>query len=421
MPDRIEHVACLGCGCGCDDITVTVSDGRITELHPACPVGRAWFGDGLVPGEVLHSGQPATIDEAITGAALLLTQAGRRSLLYLGADLTVQAQRQTLALADLLGATVDTATSETSAGGLIAAQRQGRAGATLGELRNRADVLVFWGVDPVQRYPRFLTRYVDAEGTHMPRGRAGRTIIGISVGKDRAPGSADLALDLMPAEEESALSYLRHALQSSATRVSSPRAGELDALAARLAGARYVVLIHDAEPTAEPRNPLRAEALIALTQALNGPTRAALVSLRAGGNRVGAESVLTWQTGYPLSVDYSRGAPRYLPGRRGLSRLRTGAYRAVLLAGSADPDDLRSPLAGAADVVIIGPRASRSSLRPRIAIDTGVAGIHEAGTAYRLDEVPLRLRPPLPGLRSTTEVLHALTQAIQHTLAERGS
>jgi acetoacetyl-CoA synthetase len=42
-------VTCLGCGCGCDDIAVTVQDGTITATERACPLGRAWFGDGTVP------------------------------------------------------------------------------------------------------------------------------------------------------------------------------------------------------------------------------------------------------------------------------------------------------------------------------------------------------------------------------------
>jgi formylmethanofuran dehydrogenase subunit B len=58
---------------------------------------------------------------------------------------------------------------------------------------------------------------------------------------------------------------------------------------------------------------VRLSALIALVQALNGPTRAALSLLRAGGNRSGVDAVLTSQTGYPAAVDFSRGAPRYRP------------------------------------------------------------------------------------------------------------
>jgi len=47
--------------------------------------------------------------------------------------------------------------------------------------------------------------------------------------------------------------------------------------------------------------------------------------------------------------------------------------------------------------VAIGPRASAAGFTPQVAIDTGVAGIHEGGTAFRMDDVPLPLRPALAG------------------------
>src|SRR5207247_3636897 len=84
-------------------------------------------------------------------------------------------------------------------------------------------------------------------------------------------------------------------------------------LARRLMQARYVALVADGEPGPAPSDPDRAEALVALAQALNGPTRCALSTLRGGGNRAGAEQVLTWQTGFPCAVDFARGYPEYRP------------------------------------------------------------------------------------------------------------
>jgi formylmethanofuran dehydrogenase subunit B len=50
----------------------------------------------------------------------------------------------------------------------------------------------------------------------------------------------------------------------------------------------------------------------------------------------------------------------------------------------------------------------------RVAIDTGTAGIHEAGTGYRMDDVPLPLtsvlRHPHPAAESLQLLLRALRQ-----------
>lgn len=417
---QVEHVTCLGCGCGCDDLTVTVREGRIVDAAPACPVGRAWFGDGSVPWEVIQAGKPAALENALTDAATVLTRSQGRLLVYLAPDVTSQVQRAAVTLADLLRATVDSATSDAAAGGLLAAQRRGRATATLGEIRNRADVVLFWGVDPSQRYPRFMSRYaLEPAGTQVPKGRAGRFVIAVNIGADKGPAGADLTITLEPPEEIAALSLMRAAVLDHPAHDVSPNLTRAVGLIGRLTGARYAVLVHDAEPTAEPRNPLRVEGLISLVQALNGPTRAALSSLRAGGNRVGAESVLTWQTGYPFAVDHSRGHPRYTPGDRGLDRLARGAFTAALVVGSPGLDGETAVALGGIDTVAIGPRASQSPFPARVAIDTGVAGIHEAGTAYRMDEVPLSLRPPLTGQRSTLETLQALTEAVRTRLLGR--
>ncbi|HEX5575648.1 MAG TPA: hypothetical protein VFX42_07215 [Gemmatimonadales bacterium] len=409
---RVEHVTCLGCGCGCDDLTVQVRDNRIVDVTPVCPVGRAWFGDGVVPSEIRQDGRPATLEAAIAEAAATLTASVGRCLIYLGLDVPSQAQRTALRLADLLQATVDTATSPSAAEGLLAAQRRGRSAATLGEVRNRGDVIVFWAVDPAQRYPRYATRYaLNPTGTHAGDDRGGRTVIGVSVGADQAIARADVTLALQPAEEVPALSLMRASVLERPVQSPSPAIAQAVEIAGKLARARYAVLVHDAEPTVQDRDPLRTEALIALAQALNTPTRAALSSLRAGGNRVGAEAVLTAQSGYPFAVDYSRGYPRYQPGVRGLSRLSTGAYRVLLVIGSrADTSPLNR--SNNLTTLMIGPRASQSDLLPRLAIDTGVAGIHEAGIGYRMDEVPLELRPPLSGPRSTTDVLNRLADAV---------
>jgi formylmethanofuran dehydrogenase subunit B len=416
---RIEDVTCLGCGCGCDDLTVTVSNDRIAEVTPACPLGRAWFGDGQVPGQVISDGQPLALDLTIERLAEALVTARGRCLVYLGPDLTSQAQRAALSVADLLEATVDSDTSATAAKGLIIAQRRGRASATLGEVRNRGDVFLFWGVDPRERYPRFLSRYsVEPVGTQVPDGRRGRYVIAVSIGADQALEAADSRIELPADQEIAALSLIRAAVLGNPIQATTKTAQAAGVIAEKLMSARYAVLVHDAEPTAEARNPLRAEALIALAQALNGPTRAALVSLRAGGNRVGAESVLTWQTGYPLAVDFTLGYPRYRPERRGTG-MDSDRYQAVLLLGSLPMNSPKLALLSRLRPAVIGPRASQAAFPTSIAIDTGVAGIHDPGIAYRMDEIPLALRPCMTGPRAAADVLQQLSRAIHRLIQAR--
>jgi formylmethanofuran dehydrogenase subunit B len=395
-----RSVTCLGCGCGCDDLEVRVGDGRIVGVSPPCPVARRWFGDGSVPTEIRVAAKPATLDQAIEAAASLLAGA-ERPMVLLAPDLTTRAQRTAIALADALRAEVDGATSDTAAAGILAAQRRGRAGATLGEIRNRADLILFWAVDPRERYPRFLDRYAPA-GT--------RAHLSVSVGPDRGPAQAELAMEVAPELELEALGVIRAVARGQRLDGVPDALRPAVAIGERLLGGRYVAIVYDAEPGQSPRDDQRADSLIALAQILNGPTRAMLVGLRAGGNRSGAEAALTWQTGYPMRVSFREGHPRYRAGRAAVDRLRTGGADAVLVAGAAASLG-RLPLESVPGVVI-GPGASAVA-GARVAIDTGVAGIHEAGTGYRLDDVPLPLTPVLAHPRRAVESLKLLLDALR--------
>ena len=115
-----------------------------------------------------------------------------RPLVYLAPGLTCEAQREGVALADALRAALDTITSDTAMGAILAAQERGRASATLGEARHRADVVVWWGVDPARAYPRYGERYAPLPpGLYVPGGRASRTVISVDVGNTPAPADAD--------------------------------------------------------------------------------------------------------------------------------------------------------------------------------------------------------------------------------------
>jgi formylmethanofuran dehydrogenase subunit B len=388
-------------------------------------------------------GESVTVEEALDAAAEILGGA-RRTLVYLAPDISCEAQRAAVALADRLHAVADGITSSTAAAGLLAAQRRGRPTASLGEIRNRADLLVFWGVDPAEHYPRFLSRYApDPAGIFVPGGRSDRTVVAIDIGDERGPRDADMRIALAPADEQAALARLRASTLERVARAAAATAagepaktgekdtdaanpgGALGALSDRFDSARYAVIVYDAEPResrgtdggsapAARDRAWRAEALIAFAQQLNAGIRCSLLGLRAGGNRSGAEAVMTWQTGFPMTVDYSRGVPRYRPDEATATLLERGSLDAIVVVGNARAAGI--PSMDGVPRVVIGPWASEAQPAAEVAIDTGVAGIHEGGMAFRMDDIPLPLRPSLPGPASapdTAFVVEALDARIR--------
>jgi formylmethanofuran dehydrogenase subunit B len=405
----VSHAVCLGCGCACDDIEVTVRNGRITGAINACPIGVEWYGDGNVPGKIMVRGAQATMENATRAIADLL-RAGP-ALIYLAPDITTEAQRAAIGLADRCGARLDSVTSDTAAQGILVGQRRGRATATLGEIRNRADLVVFWAVDPASRYPRFLARYaVDPSGTQVPNGASDRRVVAVDVGGATGPRTASTRIALSNEHEAAALGVMRAmVLGRELPGLSSELQAAVD-LARQMAKARYVALIHDSELEGQAGESQRLEGLVGLAQALNGPTRCALSSLRAGGNRSGADAAMVWQTGFPFAVDFAAGAPRYRPEQP--ASLAIDGVGGALIVGAAHriPEVVTHVLSGKR-IAVIGPRATQVA-DAEVAVDTGIAGIHEAGIGYRMDDVPLPLPSILAGPASAADILRRVASAL---------
>jgi formylmethanofuran dehydrogenase subunit B len=365
-----------------------------------------------VPAEIRVNGRAASLEQALAEAARLLAGA-KRPLVYLAGDVSCETQREAVAIADGLHAAIDSLAA-TAAAGVLAAQRRGRAAATLGELRQRADLVVFWGVDPNTRYPRYGSRYVvEARGVATPQGRTSRTVIAVDVGEALGPADADGRVAIAPGDELDGLGMMRAALQGRA-QGDDARFRPVVELARRMTQSRYVAIVVDGEPSTPPADPSRAEALVTLAQTLNGPTRCALSTLRGGGNRSGADAVLTWQTGFPFAVDFARGYPSYRPHASAAALLGGGEVDAALVIGT--PASLPAPLDTAlarVRSVALGPRASTATFQPAVAVDTGVAGIHEGGIAFRMDDVPLPLRPSLEAPHAALVTVRALRERLR--------
>ena len=86
---------------------------HITKTKNACSLGEAWFknhtAEKLFP-EALIDGRPASVDEAVEAAADHLYQADL-PLVYGLSNITCEAQRESVALAELIGGVIDSHTS----------------------------------------------------------------------------------------------------------------------------------------------------------------------------------------------------------------------------------------------------------------------------------------------------------------------
>jgi formylmethanofuran dehydrogenase subunit B len=411
-------VACTVCGCVCDDLAIGLSARGVESIDRACSLAEPWLRAQFdaAPGAATIHGQPATLQSAITAAATILAES-RSPLIYGLSRSTTEGQRAAVALAERIGATIDTTASTGHAPSIMALQQVGESTCTLGEVKNRADLVIFWGSDPVTTHPRHLERYsLFATGTHVPNGRADRSLIVVD---DRLRATADLAdefVQLEAADDWSALWTLRLIIAGRVV-ADTPRNRSLIALAARMKTCRFGVIFFGNRITQGRMAHRTVEALLQLVTDLNDSTRFYARRMRRYGDVAGADSVLAWQTGYPFGVNFALGYPRYNPGEfTGPDMLARGEIDACLLVGSDCVSDLpaaaKSHLATIPTVRLDSP-GTEPSVAATVAFTTAVYGIHRPGTAYRMDEVPIPLRTLAASeLPSDAEVLSGIMSSL---------
>ncbi len=358
-------VTCAGCGLLCDDVTVEASS-DVVRLHPDCPLGAEWFSERMRrPDEATATinGEPADIESALTRAAELLRGA-RRPLLHGFDHATVEDARAAVALADRLGALM--ATHDGDWPGAPAVPLRGASTATLGEIRDRSQLVIIWREDPESTHPRLLER--------LGFGRdAGRTLVVVDDADTATAGRAEVRLGWGRDRDLDALVTM-HALQRGVAVSEGEIGTHAEHLLERVRAVPHVAFVYGAGLAAGAGGQRRALALHELVRALCHDRHVVTLELpRAPGTR-SADDVLAWQSGYGGNVDFADGHPE-------------------LVTATQPFDDVDVTLrveSGPAGSLVAGPGVE-------VWIRTAAAGVSAGGTAHRLDGVPLTLQAPQPG------------------------
>jgi formylmethanofuran dehydrogenase subunit B len=372
MPE-LGPVTCAGCGLLCDDVTVEEL-GEDLRLRPECPLGASWFSERWWPltdaPAATIDGQPAEIETALMRAGELLRGA-RRPRLQGFDGATVEDARAAFALADRIGALVTTTHVDGPWPGALAAPLRGISTATLGEIRDRSRVVVIWREDPETTHPRLLERL--GFGSR----EAGRVLVVIDDRDTATTARAELRLSWPPGRDLDALVTLRF--------------GDVGGLNERLAEVPHAAFVYGAGLTGGAGGQRRALALHELVRAMSHERHVVTLELpRAPGTR-SADDVLAWQSGYAGRVDFASGHPELV--------IATEPLHDVDVTLNIEPE----PAGG----LVVGPESE-------VWIRTAHAGVSAAGTAHRLDGVPLTLQAPrLDGTPTAAMLLTRLLEEVE--------
>jgi len=285
----------------------------------------------------------------------------------------------------------------------MAFQGVGEVTCSLGEVKNRADLVIFWGSNPAESHPRHWSRYSTMpKGLFVPNGRKDRTVVIVDVRRSKSAPAADLFIQVRPRTDFESLWILRAlikgvALTEADCKITGVPLATWQDLAQRMKSCRFGVFFFGMGLSMTRGKHLNVEAALALARDLNAYTRFYIKPMRGHGNVTGADNVVSWQTGYPFGVNLSRGFPRFNPGEYTTADTLARAEADAALIVASDPmanfsQPAREHLKRI-PYVALDPKETPTVRHATVAFTTATYGINTAGTVYRMDDVPIPLRP----------------------------
>ncbi len=289
----------------------------------------------------------------------------------------------------------------------------GKVSCTLGEVKNRADFMIYWGGNPAECHPRHFTKYsLTQKGKFTPNGRKDRTMVLVDIRETPSAKAADLFLQIRPAKDFEVVTALRAIIKNQPVNPESlAETGlmleQLQDLAARMKKARFGIIFFGMGLSMTRGKHMNSAAVLTLAAEMNAYTKFVAMPMRDHGNVTGSDMVMRWTTGYPFGVNLCRGYPRFNPGEYStVDLLVRGDVDAALILG-ADPG-ATMPQPGIDHLariptIVLDPKVTHTSRLARVHITTAATGVSAPGTVYRMDEVPLPLRPALKSPYPTDE------------------
>ncbi len=473
----VKSVTCPVCGCCCDDIELNIEDGKIVSTKNACALSNAKFLNfasehRILKPQIRKDGKfvEVSYEEAIHKSAEILAKANY-PVIYGWSSTSCEAQRVGVELTEEIGGVLDNTSTVCHGPSILGMQEVGIPTATLGQIRHRADLIIYWGCDPWSAHPRHLERYTDfAEGRfeksefkayvqklkaqagekkvesakrrEFPRfvphvhtegcavsgapqtlGKEGRKLVVFDVRKTMTAKIADYFVNLEPNKDYEIMQALRALVKDQeldVETVAGVPVSYLQEVADALVNCDFGVIFFGMGLTQSAGKFRNVEVAIQLVRDLNTRTKFMIAPMRGHFNVAGANIVLTWQTGYPYGVDFSQGFPMYNPGETSIVDILLRKESDAALVVASDPVSnfpkqavqnlLQNPL------IVIDPHMNATAMMADVLFPAAFVGIEVEGTAYRMDRVPLPLKKvvePPEGILPDEEILKKILEEIR--------
>jgi formylmethanofuran dehydrogenase subunit B len=402
---QFEHVTCPHCGILCDDLTIEVNDSSLKPLnvdHPQCIRGftQASF-DSANPPSAKIAGKNVSLDVAINKAVDILQSSSQPLVSGLIAD--VQACREAVALTEKIGGVIDHANGKFIRANIAVLQRMGKVKTTLAEARNRADHIIIFGSEVLEKFPRLLDRVLSPKkslGTKNTTNKA-ITIIDSQAQQDVSKSFDQANINYLHLDAPSLESIIQN-LQSVIQSPGKEREDEsevskiLKGIYQKILDSQYTTIIWNTGLLDTETAEQTVQAITLSIKTLMKEIRCVGLPLGGSKGEITASQVVTWQTGVPLPVAFMSGAPVHDPVLYdGSTMLENNEADSLVWLSTYSPDDV----APDTDIptIVIGHPNMQVSQQTAVFIPVGVPGIDSRGLACRTDSVATL---PLQKIRS---------------------
>ncbi len=403
---EVRNCSCSYCGNNCDDITYLLKDNKIVGVRHACRIGaskiindqdqRLLFPMIRNEDNILEE---TTWDIALDKVAELLTNS-IRPVLYGWGETSVEAIKKGCKIAQLTGSVIDNQSTICHGTTIQAFQKVGHPVTTLGEVKNRSDVIIYMGTNPMDDHPRHLSRYTAfPEGFFRPNGRKDRTIITIDPKNTNTAKISDQWIQFEMNEDYTFLNALRMVINNQEideTSIAGVDIKTIHKLAETMKNAENGVLFFGLGVSQTITKQRNVDILIQIIEDLNRYSKWSMLPMRGFFNVNGFNITMTSLTGYPYAVDFARGYPRYMIGETTTIDLLNRREVDFFLAVAADPG-VQFPgysLRQLVDIPVVqidthwGPYTELSD----IVLPSTRVGVETAGTGYRMDSIPIYMK-----------------------------
>jgi len=303
MVEKIKttlDVICPFCGTLCDDLEVDVDikDQKVIEVRNGCQIGSKKFfasnpSDHRYEKPLIKdngSYKEVSWEDALDKAADILVKA-KRPLLYGFSSTECEAQGKGVELAEILGSILDNTASVCHGPSLLAIQDVGAPTSTLGEYKNRADLVIFWGCNPVHAHPRHISRYSEfIRGYFRKDGRHDRKIVVVDPRNTHTAQIADEFVQVNPNEDYELVNAMRAILRGvelDSKEVSGIPIEDIIKLVETLKSCNFGVLFFGMGLTQSLSHHRNIDAAICLVRELNDHTKFLLTPMRGHYNVAG--------------------------------------------------------------------------------------------------------------------------------------